>query len=226
MRRLVELFLKLLSHQVEIAENGLKGFEKYCQETVFDAVLMDMRMPVMDGYEATRKIRAWEKAQDRQPVPIVALTAFSTQDEISKSLQAGCNCHLVKPVNRESLERVLAEMQSQSMTAQVNAGEAPKTEGKIKVTVDPDLADLIPGYIEKRRLDIEKLAGLLAAEKFDDMRSVGHKIKGSGGGYGFTGLSEIGAQLEIAAKASDASAFQTALDRLKDYLQRLEIIYP
>ena len=228
MRHLVELFLKALSHSVEVAEDGRQGFEMFRAKPEFDLIFMDMRMPVLDGYGATQKIRLWELEQNRKPVPIVAMTAFSNQEEIAKSLAAGCNCHLVKPVNREALARVIVELTSASVTAPPPNGGTQAHGGlenePIRVKVDPDLADLIPGYIEKRRQDVGKAEKFLQASQFEELRSIGHKIKGSGGGYGFAGLSEIGAALENAAKAANAEQIKITLTKLKNYLDRLEII--
>ena len=68
----------------------------------YDAILMDMRMPVMDGLEATRTIRAMER-EDAKTIPIIALTANAFDEDVQKSLQAGLNAHLSKPVDPEGL---------------------------------------------------------------------------------------------------------------------------
>jgi CheY-like chemotaxis protein len=89
-------------YELEIAENGAIGVEKFVRGD-FDFVLMDMQMPVMDGYAATRAIRQWEKAQGKAPTPIIAVTANGLQEEREKSLAAGCTAHMVKPIRREEL---------------------------------------------------------------------------------------------------------------------------
>jgi len=82
--------------------------------------------------------------------------------------------------------------------------EQNATSGKWTVTVDEDLQDLIPGYLENRRKDAEELQKALARSDFEVIRVLGHKMKGSGGGYGFDEISEIGRALEDAAKQSQA----------------------
>jgi CheY-like chemotaxis protein len=64
---------------------------------------MDMQMPVMDGYTATRLIRAWEENQGRRRIPIIALTAYAFAEDVGKSLAAGCDAHLNKPIKRDKL---------------------------------------------------------------------------------------------------------------------------
>ncbi len=97
-----------------MAENGAEAVEAYEKAAgAFDLVLMDMQMPVMDGYEATRRIRAIEHESGTH-VRIVALTAYALKEEIAKSMQAGCDDHLTKPIKKqvllESLDRYAAEV--------------------------------------------------------------------------------------------------------------------
>ena len=75
----------------------------------YDAVLMDVRMPVKDGLEATRCIRALDKA-DAKTVPIIAMTADAFDEDVQRSLQAGMNAHLSKPVDPERLYDTLAKL--------------------------------------------------------------------------------------------------------------------
>lgn len=96
-------------------------------------------------------------------------------------------------------------------------------EQPIQVTVDRNLEELIPGFMERRREDTNKLRTALAEHDLETVRITGHSMKGTGGGYGFTGLSEIGAGIEAAAKEGDMDAVRAHLDTLVDYLARLEV---
>ena len=69
----------------------------------FDGVLMDMQMPVMDGLTATRRIRAWEAAEGRAPVPVAMLTANATTEHVAQAHAAGAHHHIAKPISAESL---------------------------------------------------------------------------------------------------------------------------
>jgi HPt (histidine-containing phosphotransfer) domain-containing protein len=96
---------------------------------------------------------------------------------------------------------------------------------KIIVSVDSDLEDLIPGFLANRRKDVNSLREALDGNKTESLRSIGHSLKGVGGGYGFTGLSEIGAEIEKMAKAGDISAIGELINKMADYLDRVEIVY-
>jgi CheY-like chemotaxis protein len=99
---LIHSYLKKSPFEVEHAESGQSAIEQF-QAGHYDLVLMDIQMPVMDGYTATHHIRRWERQQGRQPVPILALTAYGMKDEEQKSLQSGCTGHLIKPIQKSSL---------------------------------------------------------------------------------------------------------------------------
>lgn len=94
--------------EVEHAENGRVAVEMFegHEPGYYDAVLMDMRMPEMDGIEASRRIRAMERA-DAKTIPIIALTANAFDEDVQRSMQAGLNAHLSKPVEPEALFRTL-----------------------------------------------------------------------------------------------------------------------
>jgi len=95
---------------VDIAENGQSGTERFGMSSVdfFDCILMDIRMPVMDGYEATRAIRKLERP-DAKTVPIIAMTADAFTEDIQKCFDAGMNGHIAKPINPEALCCALSE---------------------------------------------------------------------------------------------------------------------
>ena len=95
----------------------------------------------------------------------------------------------------------------------------------IRVSVDRDLEDLIPGFLKRRHEDVRKLAEAIDGADLEAVRITGHSMKGTGGGYGFDGLSEIGAAIEVAAKAGDLEAARAGLERLRDYLDRVDVSF-
>lgn len=105
-RILIKAYLKNTKHNVTEVENGQLAYEKIKSED-FDIVLMDLQMPVMDGYEATRLIRLWEAENAINPHPIIALTAYASNEEREKCLNAGCDEHLTKPIKKSTLQKIL-----------------------------------------------------------------------------------------------------------------------
>ncbi|MDX2022951.1 MAG: PAS domain S-box protein [Deltaproteobacteria bacterium] len=105
-QRLITLMLRKHAQAVVVAADGLQALERFKQQQ-FDCVLMDCQMPQLDGYEATRRIRAWESEQQRKPTPIIALTANALPGDREECLQAGMNDYLSKPLRMEDLLTVL-----------------------------------------------------------------------------------------------------------------------
>ena len=107
---MIEL-LEMMNMAVEHAENGAVAVELFEKNPpgYFDAILMDMRMPEMDGLTATKAIRALDRP-DAKTIPIIALTANAFDEDVQRSLQAGMTAHLSKPVEPERLYETLAEL--------------------------------------------------------------------------------------------------------------------
>ena len=94
----------------EITENGELALERFsrAERDEFDAILMDVQMPVMNGYEATRAIRALER-EDAKTIPIIAMTANAFAEDVKDALAAGMNAHIAKPIDMESIKKTLAK---------------------------------------------------------------------------------------------------------------------
>lgn len=101
-RMLIRAYLKMTSFNIDEAENGQVAFDMF-QKKKYDLVFMDIQMPVMDGYVASRTIRDFETKNGNSQTPIIALTAHATREEIDKCLAAGCSSHLSKPIKKSTL---------------------------------------------------------------------------------------------------------------------------
>jgi len=102
---------------------------------------------------------------------------------------------------------------------------ALKQEEKIIVHVDPEIADLIPGFLENRRKDIKAMDEALRQGDFEAIQVLGHSMKGAGGSYGFDAVTDIGKSLEQAAKDKDAEGIQRSVQELSIYLGCVEVVY-
>jgi len=111
-RLLFLTFLKKTDHTVEVAVNGVEAVDSF-KAGKYDLVFMDVQMPVMDGYTATAKIREWEAETGSGHTPIVALTAHAMKEDEQRSLAAGCDSHLTKPIKKS----VLLELVTQYATS-------------------------------------------------------------------------------------------------------------
>ena len=109
--RIMMMVLRSRGMEADLAENGRIAVEKIADspEGYYSAVLMDIRMPEMDGLEATRRIRSMDRA-DAKEIPIIALTANAFDEDVQRSLQAGMNAHLSKPVKPDDLYETLESL--------------------------------------------------------------------------------------------------------------------
>ncbi len=205
---LIQSYLKASECSVDLAGNGEVALRKFISGT-YDVVLMDVQMPVMDGYSATRRIRQWEGENRARPVPILALTAHALPEEVRKSLDAGCTAHLTKPIRKATLLHAIEE----------------HTMGRVRVRVDSSLAELVPGFLENRRRDVEAIAAALEHADYENVRILGHNMRGSGSGYGLNRITEIGASLEQAAGRREPEEIRARAAELARYLDGLYVEY-
>ena len=96
---------------------------------------------------------------------------------------------------------------------------------KIIINIDPDLEDLIPGFLENRSKELETLRTAMGEGNYQSIQSIGHGMKGVGGGYGFDMITNIGMELESAAKAQDRDGINSLIEKYGDYLDRIEVSY-
>ena len=106
-RELLRLYLERESYTVLEAENGVEGIKKWKSDKP-DMLLLDVMMPVMDGLEATRQIRALQRP-DAATVPILAMSANAFTDDVVRSLEAGMNDHLSKPLEFRKMMEIIAK---------------------------------------------------------------------------------------------------------------------
>jgi len=99
------------------------------------------------------------------------------------------------------------------------------SEDKIVVNIDIDLEDLIPGFMENRQTDLQKLEQALEDQDYETLRSIGHNLKGVGGGYGFHDMTAMGAAIEEGAKENKLEIIKENVTKLSHYLSNVEIVY-
>jgi len=99
------------------------------------------------------------------------------------------------------------------------------SDEKIVVNIDIDLEDLVPGFLENRQKDILKLEQAIEEQDFETLRSVGHNLKGVGGGYGFHEMTTLGAAIEEGAKENNVEIINENVKKLSHYLANVEINY-
>jgi DNA-binding response OmpR family regulator len=175
---------------------------------------MDRQMPAMDGLTATRTIRAWEKQNGRQPTPIIALTASALKGDRERCLAAGCTAYLTKPIKEDVLLQAIKDYSVVSTPPLPADGGT----GDRAARVARKLAERTPAYLENCRNNVTAMHDALDREDFEAVTILGHNLRGSGGGFGFQTITDIGAGIELAAGAGDMEMSRKWLGELSRYL--------
>jgi PAS domain S-box-containing protein len=210
----IQAYLKHRPYALVFVADG-KAALKQCSEKEFDAVLMDVRMPVMDGLAATRAIREMEREQGRRPVPILALTANAGHEDVEASRLAGCTAHLSKPVLKAAFVVAVEDLLAVS--------EPTQSKEELPIAVPEGLESLSPRYLSARRKELQEMVAFLAASDFEQISSRGHNMKGTGRSYGFPDITDIGAALERSASHEDKEGIDKQLLRLANYLESVRM---
>jgi HPt (histidine-containing phosphotransfer) domain-containing protein len=101
----------------------------------------------------------------------------------------------------------------------------PEPTGQLTVEISRDLEDIVPIFLGNRKTDVQTLRGALAKQDFKTIQTLGHRMKGDGGGFGFDRITEIGAAMELAAKLEDRSTIEQLIVQLEDFLKRVAVVY-
>lgn len=135
--QIMSMILKKAGMIVEFAENGQEAVEAYSGHASFyyDVILMDVRMPVMDGLMATEKIREIVR-EDAKVIPIIAMTANAFESDIKMCIQAGMNAHLSKPIEPQRLFQVLSGWVKQTHKDPWPDSDDPENENEVTETID------------------------------------------------------------------------------------------
>ena len=241
-RELLRLVLSDTGLVMEEAENGQIGVE-LARAQPFDVILMDMQMPVMDGYTATRTLRA-----EGMQVPIVALTANAMKGAEKQVMEAGCSGFLTKPINIDQLLQALADLLGGSRVvpagdgqvampapapAAAQTGPAEEASSPADVAVGAPLVSRLAGN-RRLRPAIRKFAARLgeqlaaferarAAGNHDELAGLAHWLKGAAGTVGFDEFTEPSGRLETAARENAASEIDAWMAEVTSLAARVQV---
>lgn len=218
---LIRLFLESDHFSIDEAVNGTQAVEFFTARA-YDLVLMDLEMPIVDGYEATRRIRALEQARGSAPVPILALTAHALDEHRLRCQEAGFTDFLAKPVRKAAmLGTLLAHL---GLDEPLPRQPRPAARGDV-----PDqsrLAALLPIFYDVSQKALETAQAGLRAGDLEVVRAQGHRLKGSAGSYGFPELAQAGAALERAGEQKDGVAAGAAWEWASALLAKARLDWP
>ena len=231
---LMKALLGKMGLKITFANNGVEAVDKVSNQN-FDLILMDINMPQMDGYEATRTIR-----RKGLKTPIVALTANAMEGDKKKCIDAGCDEYLSKPVVYTTLVEMLSKFLGKTGSPQV----AVSVERNNHIT-QPDHTDdneviinwaaviaggldeqmikeIMPTYLVSNKEHLQQLISAVKEANATDIVSHAHAIKGMGRNLGIAQLSKVTMQLEVMAREGDLSKKEELLKGIIFEFDRVE----
>jgi two-component system, sensor histidine kinase and response regulator len=231
-------------HQVVVANTGKEAVQTLEHDS-FDLVLMDVQMPEMDGYEATKEIRRREEEGDARRTPIIAMTANALKGDREKALEAGMDDYVPKPVKREELEAVLERWVSKPDEVEATVFEASDGSAVGEDSEEDPLdrsvllglrelqeegePDILNELIDLFSADVPpQLVALREAVEAGDAHSVeriAHTLKGSCGNMEAKRMEAICTGLEEIGRSEDLRAAPVRISRLEEEFGRVRTVF-
>jgi len=217
-RRVIAAILKRSGAVITSADNGRTACDLVLGKNPFDVILLDMQMPVMDGYTAASTLRS-----AGVKTPIIALTAHAMREDREKCLHAGCSDYLSKPINADELLARLNELFAAKAPAAppvTTAAEVQPIYSKLP-TDDPEFAEIAADFVCAVRTETTSLQKAVKDRDPVATLSIAHWIKGAGGTSGFPCFTYPAGEICNAVRNNDWSDVDRHLIAIVDYCARL-----
>ena len=237
-------FLAKIGHRADFADNGNEALRTLALKS-YDAVLMDCQMPVLDGYETTRRIRSGVLPGMNARVPIIALTAYARAEDRARCLEAGMDEYVSKPIREGELAAALERcgIKAQPSTADRSEFSGKGTvfdQGALETTRSlrdekgrPLLPEMVKLYLSDESERLEQLERLAGAHQAEELAQEAHSFGGNAASFGATQVQCVALEVEDAARAHDwaavagrVAALRQACSRLKHEIAHLSLLNP
>ena len=235
-QKLATRLLEKRNHSVTVVENGREALDAL-EKCNYDLVLMDMQMPDMDGFEATRILREQEKSTGKHQ-PVIAMTALAMTGDRDRCMAAGLDGYISKPIRPQELDETLDIFLAPKEVRATMSNLPLVPNNSVEVIqlldrIDDDralLAELVEIFRKEYPDNLQTAQRAIDAQKPAELHRVGHTLKGALGNLSAVDASALAAELETIGLSADLSGAQTVLDRLvpelANVMRALEALCP
>jgi PAS domain S-box-containing protein len=232
-QKLAYIILYNLGISVDIANNGEEALALF-HENKYDVIFMDIHMPVLDGFEAAKKILELEKTAGLAHTPIIMLTANILKETKEMIIKSGIDGYMTKPVRREDFKKnimIHAKGIKVQDAAIYQRKDVPYQDRSIEdlaeiLGIDSEsLLDFISDYLERAQGRIPELENAIASANFAVISSISHQLKGGAANYRFEELASVLAIMEENAQGKRQAPYAQRLSEVKSILMKLNELY-
>jgi two-component system sensor histidine kinase/response regulator len=219
-QKLATRLLEKRNHSVTVVLNGKEALAALDKET-YDLVLMDMQMPEMDGFEATRILRDREKSMGKHQT-VIAMTALAMNGDRERCMAVGMDGYLSKPIRPQELDETLDLILApkEALSSEINSTPLPNNSVEVIQLldrIDDDrslLAELIEIFRREYPDNLQAAQRAIDTRNAEDLQRAGHTLRGSLGNLSASGASAMAAELEASGRSNDLSKAQAVLNKL------------
>lgn len=235
-QKVAQRHMEKLGHQADVAENGAEALDMLALQR-YDAIFMDCQMPILDGYEATRRIRAGRVPNLDPAVPIIALTAYATESVRQKCFAAGMDDFVAKPIRLEDLQAALERRRVATPEASVLTSDSATPFDQHAIILDraqfdhlcelqddddPEfIKDLIDLFLAETPRRISEMRAARAGKDLRMLAQVAHTVRGAAANFGARSFQTLCHQVEAHARAGKLAEVDVILSGLEKELSRL-----
>ncbi len=217
------------SHPVALAfaVDGEEALKK-ARSGEYNLILMDIRMPAMDGMEVTRSVRKWERERGREQTPIVALTAHALSEQEKKCREAGCNAYLTKPICEdellETIQSLLSDPDQQQSKDPNGKDPSHNSDGQNLQHVKRQYRDLVPELLTDLRQKLKQVQDAARQKEYGRVERIAHDVRGVSANFGFQHLSNrVERIVDLAREPGDPKRMEEIAQELRSYLDDVKI---
>lgn len=224
----LKVIVKILDkegYKCDVAKNGKEGYEYYLENN-YDIIFMDCQMPIMDGYESTKKIRKYEEDNNKKHTKIVAMTAYAMEEDKNKCFLAGMDKYLSKPINFKKLLDIISNLEIEESKKPDENDIYTKAKQEFKEETGLDDEDIIELYDQFEFLYEEKIEQLKSSIKDNNMEEVkklAHDLKGASSNLKINIITEISKDLELEAKNNNYQGCNIMISKLENLIKKNKI---